>query len=138
MRLARLIVAAAALASGLALSACGTGSQSPEGRTFTTQVLTVDGTVQTLALDSTLRIAFVDGGISVNAGCNTLFGPADLSDGTIALTGALAGTRMACPPELMAQDDQLAAFLSAGPTWSLDGELLTLSDGTTTITLRAA
>ena len=72
----------------------------------------------------------------MNAECNTLFGPVDLSDGTVTLTGELASTKMACPPELMAQDDVLAAFFSAGPTWALDGEVLTLTGGSTTITLQ--
>ena len=98
----------------------------------------MDGAEQPLALDGTLQVAFVDGGVSVNAGCNTLFGPADLSGGTIALTGELASTKMACAPELMAQDDELAAFFSAGPTWALEGSVLTLTGGTTTITLDAA
>ena len=133
MRISRIAIAAT-----LALTGCSSPSSSPEGGTYTTSTIDVDGTAQPLALDSTLQVAFIDGGVSVNAGCNTLFGPADLSGGTIALTGALASTKMACPTELMAQDDQFAAFFSAGPTWSLDGEVLTLTGGTTTITLTAA
>lgn len=138
MRTSRLAIGAAALTGALAISGCSSSSSSPEGGTYTTQVITTDGAEQPLALDGTLQVAFVDGGVSVNAGCNTLFGPADLSGGTIALTGALASTKMACAPELMAQDDELAAFFSAGPAWTVDGEVLTLTGGTTTITLAAA
>lgn len=136
MRASRFAITAAALAGALALAACGSSAASPDGGTYSTQAITVDGAEQPLALDSTLQVAFVDGGVSVNAECNTLFGPVDLSDGTVTLTGELASTKMACPPELMAQDDVLAAFFSAGPTWALDGEVLTLTGGSTTITLQ--
>jgi heat shock protein HslJ len=139
MRTLRIAIASTiAFTAALALTACGSSSASPEGGTYTTNAMTVDGTEQPLALDSTLKVAFVDGGVSVNAGCNTMFSPADLSNGTITLSGPLAGTKMACPPELMAQDEALAAFFSAGPAWTLDGEVLTLSGGTTTFTLRSA
>ena len=139
MRTPRIVIAATiALVAALTLTACSSSSASPEGGTYTTNVMTVDGTEQPLALDSTLQVAFVDGGVSVNAGCNTMFGQADLSDGTVTLSGPLAGTKMACPPELMAQDEALSAFFSAGPSWTLDGEVLTLTSGTTTFTLRSA
>jgi heat shock protein HslJ len=42
---------------------------------------------------------------------------------------------MACEAALEQQDARLASFLSAGPTWRLDGDVLVLSTGDTEIRL---
>ncbi|HSP20171.1 MAG TPA: META domain-containing protein, partial [Myxococcaceae bacterium] len=50
------------------------------------------------------------GRISGNASCNRYAGPVELGDGTLRVGQALATTRMACPPEVDAQEK---AFLVA-------------------------
>lgn len=78
-----------------------------------------------------MTVTFIDDGVSVNAGCNTMFGAADLTNGTIAMAGPMAGTKMACDPALMAQDEEIAAFFASTPRWSIDGEQLMLSNDST-------
>lgn len=122
------------LAVSALLAACGStaGSSDPaalQGNTYTTSTVTVDGQEKDLAQGSTLSVTFTDGSISLNAGCNTMTGTVDLADGKVA-AGELAATRMACPEELMAQDQQLADFIASGPRWSLSGDSLMMSNDT--------
>ena len=44
-------------------------------------------------------------------------------------------TEMGCDPALMGQDNWLVSFLGANPTFTLDGNDLTLTSGTTLVTL---
>lgn len=96
------------------------------------------GAKQALALGSTLTLAFTSDGISAKADCNTMFGQATLDGGSIQMTTPLGMTMMACEPALMAQDQWISDFLSSGPTWSLDGGVLTLTSGEDSIVLRDA
>lgn len=118
------------------LSACSGGGDAEsadlEGRTFTTQAVVIDGTESPAADGGTISLTFSDGSISINAGCNTLFGDATWTDGTILVpAGALASTMMACSEPLMAQDQLLATFFSSNPTWSLTGDTLTIESAAT-------
>jgi heat shock protein HslJ len=47
----------------------------------------------------------------------------------------MASTRLACEQALMAQDQWLASFLTSSPALEVDGEVLTLDDDTTRMTL---
>ena len=42
----------------------------------------------------------------------------------------MGSTEMACEPPLMAQDQWLSNFLTSGPTYTLDGDTLTLTQVT--------
>ena len=133
----RLVVLAVTLLAGASLlSACGNGSETEsadlEGRTFTTQSVVIDGTETPAADGGTVTLAFIDGSISINAGCNSLFGEATWTDGTITVpAGTLASTMMACSEPLMAQDQLLADFFASNPTWTLTGESLTIESEAT-------
>lgn len=129
-------VTVAVLAVGPLMVGCsagGDGSATPDlaGRTFLSTA--VRG--HELVPDSTVSIAFDEGTISVNAGCNTLFGEASWDGGVLA-AGQLASTRKACAEDLMAQDEWLAGFLASSPALTLDGATLTLGNDTTGITLQ--
>lgn len=89
---------------------------------------------RTLVPGTTVRVTFRDGGLAVRAGCNTLFGPAGWAEGILAAP-ALASTMMACAPELMAQDEWLAALLQSRPAIELDGRTLTIGDASTGLLL---
>jgi heat shock protein HslJ len=120
------------------LSACaasGSDASALLDKTFTTSSITTAGVTEPLAQGSTLSITFTSDGVSAKADCNTLFGPATLDDGVVAMTNQVASTMMACDPALMDQDQRIIDFLSAGPSWSLDGTTLTLATGDTTMTL---
>ena len=109
----------------LALTGCAGGSADLEGRTFTaTEVRGHD-----LVEGSAITLAFEDGQVSANAGCNTIFGEAQWDGGTLEAE-QLASTLMACDDALMAQDEWLTALLTSSPTLSVDGTTLTIGDAT--------
>jgi heat shock protein HslJ len=126
----------------LALSACGgddgsggsqtaTGDADLAGKTFvSTEVFGLE-----LADGTEIRVTFESDRISVQAGCNTLFGSARWDGGVLAVDEPMGMTRMACSDDLMRQDDWLHAFLTSEPRLSLDGSTLTLGDSTEGIVL---
>ena len=118
----------------ITLAACSgsdNDSAALDGKTFTGQTLVLNGAEVAAADGQTISVTFVDGSISINGGCNTLFGEATWAGGEITLaTETLASTMMACSEPLMAQDQALIAFFSSSPTWSLSGSTLTLKSDT--------
>lgn len=147
------IVAAAALAA-LALTAC-TNSQKASTQTSTTTTpssaaeqtpassgASLSGkaytstqlTGHTLAAGSNVTMNFEGDNVSVQAGCNNMFGGYTLEQGVLAVP-MLASTMMACEPELMEQDQWLTGFLAAGPKATVSATSLTLVSGDTTIVL---
>ncbi len=121
------------------LTGCTSGSQnSPDlaGRTFTSQELVINNVPAAAADGGTIAVTFTDDGISVNAGCNTLFANATWSTGVISIEGdTMASTMMACSESLMNQDQVLSTFFTSDPGWTLEGDKLTLSTPTITIIL---
>jgi heat shock protein HslJ len=79
-----------------------------------------------LVPDSTIRIVFEDGSLSLNAGCNTMFGAYTL-DGDVLRAPTLAMTQMACDPALMEQDTWISTLISSDPNLTLDGDTLTIT-----------
>jgi heat shock protein HslJ len=99
-----------------------TGSDDLDGRSFvSTQV---DG--HELVPDSVVRLTFEDGSLSINAGCNTMFG-AYTVDGDVLSVPMMAMTEMACDPALMEQDTWISGLISNGPTVTVDGDTLTIA-----------
>lgn len=121
----------------LVLAGCGGGSASPsgsasagiDGRTFLST--SVDGKV--LVAGTQVRISFSKGQISASAGCNAMGGAYRL-DGNRLRTDQMITTDMGCKPELMAQDQWVAALLN-GATLALDGNSLTMSGNGVRLTL---
>ena len=109
----------------LALTGCAGGSADLEGRTFTATAVRGPDLVE----GSAITLAFEDGQVSANAGCNTIFGEAQWDGGTLEAE-QLASTLMACDDALMAQDEWLTALLTSSPTLSVDGTTLTIGDAT--------
>lgn len=71
-------------------------------------------------------VAFLEPGrLSGNASCNRYSGAADLGDGTIRV-GQLASTRMACTPELDAQERAFLVALQNARRLDLEGGQLVL------------
>lgn len=108
------------------LVAAGCGSDS---KTASTAVPMLSGvtyvataiTGATQAPGSTIELAFgTDGTLSVNAGCNVMNSPYTLA-GNVLKISAFAGTKKACDPALMAQDDFVAALLTSSPTVAAGG-----------------
>lgn len=91
-----------------------------------------------LAADTTIRLTFEDGNLSVNAGCNTLFAPYELTEHSLAWTEEPAATMMGCPEDLAAQDQWLAGLFTTGVGAAVDGSTLTLTSDDATIVLSPA
>lgn len=129
--------------AALVLAACGSDDADPADdagdSTLPPAGLDLDGTeYRSTAVEghelvdgTTISLSFDDGSLSVNAGCNTIFGGYSIDEG-ILVVDALAQTEMGCEPALMDQDQWLADLLSAGPAITVDGDTLTLTadDGT--------
>jgi len=143
-----LLLAAGALALPLTLGGCGDetgpgtggsdpgtgpddGTALPEGRYVVSEV-TDGGTPRPLVEGSTIRIRLQDGTLTVNAGCNHLFGDYRLEGDRLTLS-RLGGTEMGCPKPLMAQDDWLVDVLASPLTVGEDP--LTLTSGSVVFTL---
>jgi heat shock protein HslJ len=103
-----------------------------EGKTF----VATEVAGGTIVDGSEIMVTFEDGAVIVAAGCNTQRGGYEITDGTMTVD-PLVGTLMACDDALMAQDQLMAALLSAGPTVALDGDELTIASSDTTVTLTA-
>ena len=86
----------------------------------------------TLAANSTITIAFEGGSLSASAGCNSMAGRYTLAGGKLTAP-QLASTMMACEQALMDQDTWFSQFLASGPTYTLAGDALTLTNGTDTV-----
>lgn len=87
---------------------------------------------------SALQLAFdTEGGLRVSGGCNTMSGPYVVENGKLVVQ-SMAGTEMACANDLMKFDRDVAEFLAASPSITLVGDVMTLSDEDTTLSLRAA
>jgi heat shock protein HslJ len=84
---------------------------------------------------TTIELGFSDGSMSVSAGCNTMFGPFGVTDGTLAWTAEPVTTLIGCPDELAAQDQWLTGLFTTGMAATSDGSTLILDDGEVTIEL---
>ena len=131
MRSASRIMTAVALASALAVSACGS---SGDGGTAPTYADLVNKQFVDESAPPTIEMTFLADSFSVNAGCNTLAGGATIIGGVFTLDGPLASTKMACDEELMQRDDRIATFFASSPTVTLDGTTLIFTSADTTYT----
>ena len=81
-----------------------------------------------LVSGSRIEMRFKGDSMSVNAGCNTLFGGASI-DGDELVAPGLASTRKACDDALSQQDSWLADFLGSRPSIEVLDEGLWLFHG---------
>ncbi|WP_418276839.1 META domain-containing protein [Isoptericola jiangsuensis] len=124
-----------ALATAL-LAACATTTtacaDTPDlaGHTYVAE----DVTNHDLVDGSRLVLAFTEDSVGAQPGCNSMSAPATWDDDVLHLTGELTSTRMACPEDLMAQDDWFADLLSSEPTLHLAADdTLLLGSGDVTV-----
>lgn len=134
----RIAAAVFGLLTIAAVSGCSSSSDSadsvadPSGRVFIST--SVEGSP--IPGGGPLRLDFTQSGrVSATAGCNTSNGSVEFTDGKLT-TSTMASTMMGCPPETAESDAWTTALLSAGPSWSLDGDTLTLTSDAATVTLQ--
>jgi heat shock protein HslJ len=123
-------------------AACGDDSSAPRD---TSPQADPSGTTYALANaygvdvpeSSALLLAFgTDATVQVSGGCNTMSGPYEIANGTLVVQ-SLGGTEMACEPELMKFDREIAAFIGGSPSITLVGDVMTLARESVTLSLRA-
>lgn len=124
-----LVVGAILLAACSAAGAPSPSAPSLDGRTF----LSTGIVGANLVPNTQVRLAFADGHLNANAGCNHLGGIYTI-DGDRIQTGQMSMTEMGCEEPLMRQDQWLAEFLS-GVMYSLEGDDLILANGDVRLTL---
>jgi heat shock protein HslJ len=133
-------------AATLVLAACGDADEDGSGNEPTTpsspvadqlvgrEFLSTDLSGRDLVAGSTIRLNFDADSLGVHAGCNSMGGGWSL-DGNALVVGAMFSTEMACDQPLMDQDSWLSEFLQSRPTLALDGDELTLTGTSETLTL---
>jgi heat shock protein HslJ len=128
------------LVASTLLAACGDDSSSGaaptaddlDGRAF----VATDIEGHTIVDGSEVIVAFEDGRISIQAGCNTQNSGYEINDGVLQVD-LLVATMMACEQPLMDQDQVVASIVTAAPTIELDGDDLTISSSDATMSLTA-
>jgi len=129
MTLAAAIVAACTSGAAPSGAPSSPPTASPDGKTY----LSTDAIGVSLVPGSRIRLAFKDGSLNANAGCNSMNGSYTITGDRLRMT-EMAMTEMGCAEPLMQQDQWLAGLLGDA-TISLTGDTLTLDDGTIRITL---
>ena len=125
------LVVLAVLGSALVLGACAEEDADLAGRTFTA----TEAQGHDLVEGSTVTLTFEENAISAQAGCNTLNAGATWDGDTLEVQEPMASTLMACEDSLMEQDQWLSSFLTSSPALEVDGDVVTLGDDTTGLTL---
>lgn len=98
-----------------------------DGRVFVSTAVTKDGAPFALVPGSRVKLDFTrPGKLRLSADCNILGGDVDVSDGRITVS-VMGMTLKGCSEELTAQDEWLAAVLTARPFWELSGPRLRIS-----------
>ena len=140
-----LIVASLAVALGLGGCVGGaapTPSPTPapdlaaqlDGRAFLSTGVAVGGAPKQLVAGTRIRLEFRQDTLGAAAGCNT-FGATFHIDGAILRISGGATTEMGCDQPRHDQDEWLFGLLGSSPTLALAGDQLTVTAGTTLITL---
>jgi len=84
-----------------------------------------------------VTITFADGQLSVDGGCNQLFGELKMADSTFS-SPQMGMTTVSCDPALMDQDVWLRAFFDEPVGYQLEAGTLTLTQKDVTVVLTAA
>ena len=115
-----------------------TASPSVDPAVLANTYVSTEVTGHELVADTQIRLTFEDDNLSVNAGCNTMFAPYELTDDSLMWTSDPASTMMGCSDELMAQDQWLAELFTTGVAVAADGATLTLTADDVTIVVTRA
>jgi heat shock protein HslJ len=137
-RIAVVAVAVAALVGVVIWAAADNGGSSGGDATLADTSWTLTNLGDTaLAPNATATLDFTTTDASGSGGCNTFHGTYTADDGSISF-GPLASTMMACEGPVMAQEQVYLAALGAAETYTIEGDTLTLSWPTGSITLARA
>ena len=103
-----------------------------EGPTWVVQEMSVDGAMTAPIPETPLFAVFEDGTVAGSSGCNSYNGSYEI-DGNSMTIGPLATTRMACTPELLAQETLYLELLAQVDSYEVNGDELTMTSGDTVL-----
>src|SRR5688572_23618527 len=98
-----------------------TASPSVDPAVLANTYVSTEVTGHELVADTQIRLTFEDDNLSVNAGCNTMFAPYELTDDSLMWTSDPGSTMMGCSDDLTAQDQWLAELFTTGVAVTADG-----------------
>lgn len=137
---------AALLAFSLVVGACGddetvvggpatddSSAQSLDGRQFWSVSVLENGAERPLVEGTRISVGFNNGNLRASAGCNSMGGPYQVDDNQQLTVTEMATTEIGCDPERHAQDEFVAATLTAQPQLTLSGDYLILATDTVRI-----
>lgn len=96
-----------------------------EGTTWRLTTFVAGDVASSLIADTEITAELKDGKVAGSAGCNRYFGGYTLNGPAIAF-GELGSTKMACPAETMAQEQQYLTALRAATAFAVAGDQLTI------------
>ncbi len=105
--------------------------------TYLSVEVTENGAPRPLVDDGRISLTLHgDQRLSASLGCNSLGAEYRIEDGTLVLAGGVSMTEMGCEPDLMDQDQWFAEFLGGSPSFTLDGDTLTIAGPAVTVVLQ--
>jgi heat shock protein HslJ len=120
---------AVTLALGLPAAIAKDATLGLEGVDWQLQQFRVDDAMQSAAdSERPAVLRFDDGRLSGSAGCNRLMGAYHSDDETLRFEPHTAATMMACPPELMAQEQAVIAAFDLAASYRIKGQSLVIAD----------
>lgn len=111
------------------------GDHALDGGSWALDSLT-DGSA-TLSAPNGAFMAIVDGRLYIATGCNRGFGDVTVNHDGTAEIGVIALTRMACESPVNEWEQALTAFLAGTVQYAVDREDVTLTSGTSTLTMHS-
>ena len=111
------------------------GDELPDDRTFLSTSVTEGDRSRPLVEGTRIRLDFVGGALSVDAGCNYLAFDSTRQEGDRLVVEQASSTEVGCSQESMDQDEWLTGFLTSEPIVRLDGDSLWLTSEDVTIEL---
>ncbi|MDG2262217.1 MAG: META domain-containing protein [Actinomycetota bacterium] len=114
-------------------SSCGEGTSVPNGdedltgRTFWSSRVTVDGVIRDLVDGTRIQITFLEGSVSVSAGCNGVGAGYTIDAEGRLIVDELAMTEIGCDAPRHAQDEFVVSALTSRPRVTVDGDTIVLS-----------
>ncbi|WP_458760200.1 META domain-containing protein [Afipia sp. TerB] len=121
----------AALVVGMLALPAGANAAPPHG-SWLAEDINGGGVID--RLQTTLQLG-ADGKVTGTGGCNRYMGRAILKGDAITF-GPMAGTRMACPPAVMDQENKFHAALETVRSWRIEQGRLLLLDSSGNVALR--
>ncbi len=103
-----------------------------EGPTWVVQEMSIDGAMTAPIAEAAPFATFDNGAVAGSSGCNNYTGSYEAGDASMAF-GPLATTRMACTPELMAQETLYLELLAQVDSYEVNGDELTMTSGDTVL-----